>query len=807
MQVLNQFIKGLRSSFLRSIQPCHLANLQEAVIFTCDFESAEQEVNHTQAVNLAINRTSDIDTKITQLSKKLTQKIERFLAGSTETYQLLQQRENNNNSRYPQQQNYQQQQQPWRSDLHNCYYCQKPEHIVHDCRKKIMDQNQGNQYQQLRYQQSMNQLSQYAQQVSYTQPLSQNYYQPLLITQAISHYQTSPHSSFRPQVQTNSGPFRPISHAFYLGLMEDQSFDKSTPVKRENVEQISQPFKQTKSNIPPATITKDTTLTAIFPFNINNLNTHSLFSKAAINQDKPIMALYTDARVRGIDIKLILIDYATTAQIITVDGNTKTLIGEIDNFPFEINRIQIPIKNIQELQLTFNRQHARVPVTCRHFKTQHIEEPLIKFENTLLPPTIETYQVLWVDDYRIELPLPSIWEEKRKGRAKENYLLWVHVLETIKNGPLPPNTTANLVYWKDLDNQNDKTNKTTRHVLYRKNMQQGLLIHHINQQLALNRLNSYPHNDHKIWRMTNAKAENAIIGPNSKKTRAKYCNKCDLIFNLPPKILFSITELPEPKEKEALIIEDIIVSHISQPIQRTRAKIVQQSPIIIASHSFVKIDLKIALEISVSTMKGINVKGEIIDAGYIENIIMMLQNNLDRLYKIELQEKITQAIFLSLIKISQLTPVTTREELDLTARGINGFGSNRRRNVPVNFTKEDSNQIQDQALLFEASPKICSLANIANLYLPVKAHKHFKIYIHNLTEDVIKISKGTLVSSISVDIQNPEKLQSIPDFAQLFLFCDIISQHANVFASENEFGCTDIVKHQIDMGDARLIKQ
>ncbi|KAG9289640.1 hypothetical protein G9A89_014375 [Geosiphon pyriformis] len=139
-------------------------------------------------------------------------------------------------------------------------------------------------------------------------------------------------------------------------------------------------------------------------------------------------------------------------------------------------------------------------------------------------------------------------------------------------------------------------------------------------------------------------------------------------------------------------------------------------------------------------------------------------------------------------------------------------------------------KIQDQALLFEASPKICSLADVANLYLPAKAHKHFKIPIHNPTKDVIKIPEGTLVGSISTDIQNSEKPQSIPDFIQLFLFCDIISQinklnlgnlstlqqmqlkvllnqYADVFASKNEFGHTDIMKHQIDTGDTRLIKQ
>ncbi|KAG9290718.1 hypothetical protein G9A89_011681 [Geosiphon pyriformis] len=151
------------------------------------------------------------------------------------------------------------------------------------------------------------------------------------------------------------------NQASYFGLMEDQSFNKSTPIERGDIKQISQPSKQTKSNIPPATITEDT---IIFPFDIDNLNTHSLFSEAAINQDKPITALYTNARVEGIDIKLILdsgsassiitkqlmnqldrrVDHAATVWIITANGNTKTPIGEIDNFPFKINGIQIPTK-------------------------------------------------------------------------------------------------------------------------------------------------------------------------------------------------------------------------------------------------------------------------------------------------------------------------------------------------------------------------------------------------------------------------------------------------------------------------------
>ncbi|KAG9304498.1 hypothetical protein G9A89_020062 [Geosiphon pyriformis] len=211
---------------------------------------------------------------------------------------------------------------------------------------------------------------------------------------------------------------------------------------------------------------------------------------------------------------------------------------------------------------------------------------------------------------------------------------------------------------------------------------------------------------------------------------------------------------------------------------------------------------------------------------------MILQNNSDRPYKIELQEKIVQAIFLPLVKIPQLTPVTTQEELGLTARGINGFGSSGRGNIPVNFTKEDSNQvefihtdtvnrkIQDQALLFETSSEICSLADVANLYLLAKAHKHFKIPIHNPTKDVIEIPEGTLIGFISADIWNlpkksylftPEEinklnLENLSTLQQMQLKV-LLNQYANVFVSENKFRRTDIVKHQIDTEDARPIKQ
>ncbi|KAG9298270.1 hypothetical protein G9A89_002758 [Geosiphon pyriformis] len=80
-------------------------------------------------------------------------------------------------------------------------------------------------------------------------------------------------------------------------------------------------------------------------------------------------------------------------------------------------------------------------------------------------------------------------------------------------------------------------------------------------------------------------------------------------------------------------------------------------------HSCICIDLKIALEILATTMiqlasrsslkkKGINIRERIIDTGYIENIITILQNNSEKAYTIEPNKKISQAIFLSLVKIA-----------------------------------------------------------------------------------------------------------------------------------------------------------
>ncbi|KAG9298297.1 hypothetical protein G9A89_002785 [Geosiphon pyriformis] len=187
------------------------------------------------------------------------------------------------------------------------------------------------------------------------------------------------------------------------------------------------------SNILPATITENKLLDAIFLFELEEPLTMPLFN-GAILKEKPITVMYTDAKVDGHSIKLILdsrsagsiitkqlmdqlgcrVDRTTSARIITTNRTTKTSIGEIDDFPFKVNGIIIPIKvlvieatqyqtlvgndwlsktnaildwTMQEFQLSQNGQHIYVPATCGHFKITNSTIPLIELEEEKEKPT------------------------------------------------------------------------------------------------------------------------------------------------------------------------------------------------------------------------------------------------------------------------------------------------------------------------------------------------------------------------------------------------------------------------------------
>ncbi|KAG9298179.1 hypothetical protein G9A89_005447 [Geosiphon pyriformis] len=176
-------------------------------------------------------------------------------------------------------------------------------------------------------------------------------------------------------------------------------------------------------------------------------------------------------------------------------------------------------------------------------------------------------------------------------------------------------------------------------------------------------------------------------------------------------------------------------------------------------HSRTCLDLKIALEILATTMvqlasrsslakRGINIRGGIIDAGYVGNIIAMLQNDLEKTYIIEPNEKIAQAIFLPLVRIARLVSVSKREELGITAREIQGFGSIAISIPPYSqYMLAIERKEKEQEQMFEAEATLCESGEIGliNLHIPAKSYSSIKIPIYNNTGNVISILEGTTI--------------------------------------------------------------
>ncbi|KAG9293963.1 hypothetical protein G9A89_019301 [Geosiphon pyriformis] len=252
------------------------------------------------------------------------------------------------------------------------------------------------------------------------------------------------------------------------------------------------------------------------------------------------------------------------------------------------------------------------------------------------------------------------------------------------------------------------------------------------------------------------------------------------------------------------------------------------------------LDLKIALEILATTMvqlasrnslvkKEINIREGIIDAGYVRNIITMLQNNSEKTYIIEPNKKIAQAIFLSL------------EELGITVRGIQRFRSTSKVDVSVNMAEEEivdqgeiismgqtisilpygqymigiKQKVKEQNQIFEAKPTLCESREIKliNLHIPAKNYSHIKIPIYNNTRNVVNILERTIIEYLSTEIED-QPPSTILNFPQLCGYVDITSQMIygqskyplqrmqlkmllnnfnDIFASENKFGRTDII--------------
>ncbi|KAG9301762.1 hypothetical protein G9A89_003309 [Geosiphon pyriformis] len=414
-----------------------------------------------------------------------------------------------------------------------------------------------------------------------------------------------------------------------------------------------------------------------------------LFSEAAL-EEKPIMAMYTDTK------------------IITADGATKTPIGEIDDFPIEVNNIIVLIK-------------------------------VLMMEAT-------QYQALVDNDWLSKINAVFNWMTQKLDNTPCLACGETLLDEGMWNDILGQGEIMTLAKIQEASPEEIKEVKNNLPELLELNWDKEPVINLLEPEKF------YEH--YQTLAPTKEEQEQHLYSDNNKSIIPECAHDIDAGF-----------DLRYPK-KDAIKLKP---------------------------HSHTCIDLKVALEIPTTTIvqlasrsrlvkKGINIRGGIIDMGYVENIIAILQNDSEKAYIIEPNEKIAQAIFLPLVKIAQLVSVRNRKELGITAKEIQGFGSMGRIDIPVNMTKEKiigqgeiistdqailippydqymlaiERKVKDQAQIFEAETSFCKTEEVEliNLHIPAKNHNHIKILIYNNTENVVEILKETTLGYLTTEIED-----------------------------------------------------
>ncbi|KAG9306623.1 hypothetical protein G9A89_004820 [Geosiphon pyriformis] len=584
-RILNQFICGLCSSILQHVRPLHPANLQVTVTHTRDFESAELEANHAnsigkpsdkipsdyyrhqslcvpnykfviystsqritcnnaQAVNLVMNGSFDLDSKLKQIRKH-----ELFLKSVTSNV-IIQLAVAARNMCLPQLKSTSKSRLPISNPESISKSRAKSKHLpANDVAANLSSISISN-----------SSLSTAATSNISTTAIHNISTAATIVYQLIFSFFNSLLGLHSWNLST-SATQNPNSQN-YLSLLV--TLKDATPSNLE-----TNPIQKLTSNIPPAMVTKNETLAAIFPFEFEKTTPVLLFSRAAL-EEKPITAMYTNAKVDSHSIKLILdngsagIDCAASACIITADGATKTPIGKINDFPFEINNIIIPIKVLVMEVTQYQALHTQTPVICGHFKPSNTQ-PLIEFEEKTKKPTWEAYQVLWADQDHNELSpqketeltwtSDQAWktkndynepEDNRKGKGKETILE-----ETISTSKITSNSysvheplsqppyillkckdcekklssmgawinnkpcltcSEQLLdegIWNNIPGRGETCDTLCQYTIFISNwVSHGIPITAAWHQ-ALDHLDGYSHNKEEIWQMANAKVEGA----------------------------------------------------------------------------------------------------------------------------------------------------------------------------------------------------------------------------------------------------------------------------------------------------------
>ncbi|KAG9289115.1 hypothetical protein G9A89_022424 [Geosiphon pyriformis] len=246
-QILNQFIRGLCSSILQCIHPIHPADFQATVMNVRDFEAAKLETNHKMRIVSKIScvyhhYSINCDSQRCEFATTVSSNPESLLKLRTISVHLS----------------------------------------VNNTADNILTTH----------------ISTSSLLITATSNIS---------TIAATNNLLDTHRNSRLRVTQNwrsaivnlgTGHAQNPIFQHYLSLLVTP--ENTQPNKPETNQQST-----LTSNIPPAIITKNELLDVIFLFELEELSTMLLFSGAVL-EEKPITTMYTDAKVDGHSIKLIL---------------------------------------------------------------------------------------------------------------------------------------------------------------------------------------------------------------------------------------------------------------------------------------------------------------------------------------------------------------------------------------------------------------------------------------------------------------------------------------------------------------------
>ncbi|KAG9302617.1 hypothetical protein G9A89_007321 [Geosiphon pyriformis] len=316
--------------FLFMNNTAHSNSLPEAVMLVRALESAEKEANHSQIVNMIIekNKTEMLEKRVIQLGEKLSKKIKNATRNSVI------------------------------AKIITCHArTLEQKHAPAIFANKSIHANITS--------------------IPYHIPKSRN----LLATAHNSQLKLASRAPKSAYVESKCPTYLNISENLNL-----ENINGNVP-KTKNITN-NQNLIQT---IPPAIVMKDSSLAAIFSFELKEKET--MFNGAALNEEHPITAMYTEAKVNNMSIKFIL-DSRSTRSIVTFQ-----LVNQL-GFKVDCTTIsQIIIANgstklSHELLINYNGHHAKIPAICGHFqKPSTNQRPIFEFEKNPVLPAIKTYQL------------------------------------------------------------------------------------------------------------------------------------------------------------------------------------------------------------------------------------------------------------------------------------------------------------------------------------------------------------------------------------------------------------------------------